>query len=50
MAEQHAGRVPLTLLVNGQPRTITVEPRITLLEALRDQLGLTGTKNGCERS
>ena len=49
MAERHAGRVPLTLLVNGQSRTMTVDPRATLLEVLRDQLALTGTKKGCDR-
>ena len=41
--------VRLTALVNGQPRTILVEPRTTLLDALRDQLHLTGTKKGCDR-
>jgi xanthine dehydrogenase YagT iron-sulfur-binding subunit len=35
---------PLTLKVNGKNQTVTVEPRTTLLEALRYQLGLTGAK------
>jgi xanthine dehydrogenase YagT iron-sulfur-binding subunit len=35
--------------VNGQVRAMTIEPRTTLLEALRDGLGLTGTKKGCDR-
>ena len=47
--EQSAARVPLTALVNGQQRTILVEPRTTLLDALREQLRLTGTKKGCDR-
>ena len=47
--EQHPVRLPITLLVNGQQRTLTVEPRATLLEALREQLHLTGTKKGCDR-
>lgn len=39
--------VALTLSVNGQRHEIEVDPRATLLEALRDTLGLTGTKFGC---
>jgi xanthine dehydrogenase YagT iron-sulfur-binding subunit len=42
-------RVPVTLLVNGKPRTILLEPRTTLLDALREKLHLTGTKKGCDR-
>src|SRR4051812_21766098 len=36
--------------VNGTPQVVNVETRWTLLEALRDKLGLTGTKLGCDRS
>jgi xanthine dehydrogenase YagT iron-sulfur-binding subunit len=36
-------------MVNGQRHTMDVEPRATLLEALREQLHLTGTKKGCDR-
>lgn len=36
------------LTVNGQPVEIDVEPRVTLLDALRDELGLKGTHAGCE--
>jgi xanthine dehydrogenase YagT iron-sulfur-binding subunit len=36
-------------MVNGQQHTMDVEPRATLLEALREQLHLTGTKKGCDR-
>jgi xanthine dehydrogenase YagT iron-sulfur-binding subunit len=39
----------VTPIVNGQPRTIEVEPRTTLLDALREQLRLTGTKKACDR-
>jgi xanthine dehydrogenase YagT iron-sulfur-binding subunit len=42
-------RVEVILEVNGKSRTITVEPRTTLLDALREQLALTGTKKGCDR-
>ena len=37
----------ITLKVNGIDYTITVEPKQTLLRALRDQLGFTGVKEGC---
>jgi xanthine dehydrogenase YagT iron-sulfur-binding subunit len=39
----------MNLTVNGQARTITVEPRTTLLDVLRENLGLTGTKKACDR-
>jgi xanthine dehydrogenase YagT iron-sulfur-binding subunit len=39
----------LTLHVNGQPRRVRVDPATTLVEVLRDGLGLTGTKVGCDR-
>ncbi len=39
----------LTLNVNGRPYVLQVEPRVTLLDALREYLGLTGTKKGCDR-
>src|SRR5438105_12942634 len=41
--------VPVSMTVNGRVRTTTVEPRTTLLDALRDALGLTGTKKACDR-
>src|SRR3989441_716521 len=41
--------VPVSMTVNGRVRTMTVEPRTTLLDALRDELGLTGTKKACDR-
>ena len=37
----------VTLNVNGQPHTVAVEPRRVLLDTLRDDLGLTGTKKVC---
>jgi len=43
------GVVALTLHVNGAARKISVEPRVTLLDALRDTIGLTGAKPGCDR-
>jgi xanthine dehydrogenase YagT iron-sulfur-binding subunit len=41
--------VSVKLTVNGRFCTITVEPRMTLLDALREELALTGTKKGCDR-
>ena len=38
----------LTLHVNGSPMSASLEPRVTLLDALRDHLGLYGTKKGCD--
>src|SRR6266446_6722268 len=39
----------LTLTVNGEPRPLRVEPRVSLLDALREHLGLTGSKKGCDQ-
>ena len=41
-------KLPLTLQVNGVTHKLTVEPRVTLLDLLREQLHLTGTKKGCD--
>ncbi len=40
-------KIPLTFKVNGDTQEILVQPWQTLLKALRDELGLTGTKEGC---
>jgi xanthine dehydrogenase YagT iron-sulfur-binding subunit len=48
-AEQRTDPVDVTLIVNRESHTISVEPRTTLLDALRGQLDLTGTKKGCDR-
>jgi xanthine dehydrogenase YagT iron-sulfur-binding subunit len=40
--------VPVTLQVNGRNYELKLEPRVTLLDALREYLGLTGTKKGCD--
>ena len=40
--------VPFTFLLNGTPREVAVEPRVSLLDLLREQLDLTGTKKGCD--
>jgi xanthine dehydrogenase YagT iron-sulfur-binding subunit len=41
--------VPVKLHVNGQEHAVSIEPRYTLAEALRDNIGLTGTKVVCDR-
>jgi xanthine dehydrogenase YagT iron-sulfur-binding subunit len=43
------GKMSVTMTVNGQVRTVVVEPRTTLLDTLRNELALTGTKKGCDR-
>ncbi|MBI4474807.1 MAG: (2Fe-2S)-binding protein [Acidobacteria bacterium] len=43
------GAVPVRLMVNGRERTLNIEPRVTLLNALRDHLDLTGAKKVCDR-
>ena len=44
------GKVPITLRVNGTAKSLNMEPRVTLLEALRDELELTGAKKVCDRA
>jgi aerobic carbon-monoxide dehydrogenase small subunit len=49
--EQPAGDVPtrrMTVTVNGEKRTVEVEPRLLLAHLLRQGLGLTGTHTGCD--
>lgn len=41
-------KIPLNLEVNGVAHSLSVEPRVTLLDLLREQLNLTGTKKGCD--
>lgn len=43
-----AGEMAVTLTVNGQARSLTLEPRVTLLDALRERLELVGSKKGCD--
>lgn len=38
----------VTMTVNGEPRTVTVDNRMSVLDLLRERLGLTGTKKGCD--
>ncbi|MEW6672516.1 MAG: (2Fe-2S)-binding protein [Thermodesulfobacteriota bacterium] len=45
--DKHFGEQLIRLIINGEPVSLAIEPRETLLEVLRDRLGLTGTKEGC---
>ena len=44
-----SGAVPMTLDVNGQQHRVTLDVRTSLLDALREHLGLTGSKKGCDQ-
>jgi xanthine dehydrogenase YagT iron-sulfur-binding subunit len=44
------GKVPVELTINGQKHTLLIEPRVTLLDALRDHLNITGAKRVCDRA
>ncbi len=41
-------RIPVTLTINGRDYPLQVDPRTTLLDALRENIGLTGSKKGCD--
>ena len=43
------GKVPITLRINGKVQKLELEPRVTLLDALRNHLDLTGAKKVCDR-
>ena len=44
------GEIPISLRINGQTKKLNVEPRVTLLDALRNRLDLTGAKKVCDRA
>jgi xanthine dehydrogenase YagT iron-sulfur-binding subunit len=46
---ESGGLREVTLRINGRSHKLLLEPRVSLLNALRDELGMTGTKQGCER-
>jgi xanthine dehydrogenase YagT iron-sulfur-binding subunit len=47
-ATEHAVAVDVELRINGAPARLALDPRTTLLDALREHLRLTGTKKGCD--
>ena len=48
-AERGLSAQEVTLTINGEPRPLRIEPRVSLLDALRERLGLTGSKKGCDQ-
>src|ERR1700743_2505021 len=44
-----AEKIPVTLEVNGVSHSVKIDPRVTLLDLLREELHLTGSKKGCDR-
>ncbi|WP_267242112.1 (2Fe-2S)-binding protein [Streptomyces sp. PR69] len=48
-AERGPGPVTVRLTVNGVERSLLIEPRVSLLQALREELDLTGAKRGCDQ-
>ncbi len=44
----HIESIAITLMINSMPHAMIVEPRVTLLDAIRTYAGLTGTKKGCD--
>jgi xanthine dehydrogenase YagT iron-sulfur-binding subunit len=47
--ESESPTIRVNITVNGQAHAVTVEPRTTLLAALREEVALTGTKKACDR-
>ena len=48
MNNAHATLVTVTVTVTGEPRIVRADNRLSLLDLLRERLGLTGTKKGCD--
>ena len=47
-AEPAAVQLPMTLTINGKDHALSLDPRTTLLDALREHIGLSGSKKGCD--
>ncbi|WP_375502023.1 2Fe-2S iron-sulfur cluster-binding protein [uncultured Nostoc sp.] len=47
-SQSNPDEINVKLTVNGEQQTLDLEPRVTLLDALRDHLGLVGSKKGCD--
>ena len=47
--ERGPGAGAIVLTVNGQAHELRIEPRVSLLDALREHIGLTGSKKGCDQ-
>ena len=44
-----SGAMPVTLRINGETHDLEIEPRVSLLDVLREYISLTGTKKGCDQ-
>ncbi len=49
LRQPQQGMLNVSFVVNGRKKTLEIDPRTTLLDALRENLHLTGTKKGCDR-
>jgi xanthine dehydrogenase YagT iron-sulfur-binding subunit len=49
LVERGPGSGTVVLTINSQVRELRIEPRVSLLDALRERLGLTGSKKGCDQ-
>jgi xanthine dehydrogenase YagT iron-sulfur-binding subunit len=49
MPDEESVAVETALTINGERHVLTLDPRVTLLDALREHLDLTGTKKGCDQ-
>jgi xanthine dehydrogenase YagT iron-sulfur-binding subunit len=49
LSKTEGGLMEINLKVNGKNETLRIDPRVTLLDALRDRIQLTGTKKGCDQ-
>lgn len=47
-ASAPSNTIPVTLYINGAEHTLQIDPRVTLLDVLREYIGLSGTKKGCD--
>jgi xanthine dehydrogenase YagT iron-sulfur-binding subunit len=47
-AQMHDSKIPIRLTVNGRQENLSLDPRTTLLDTLREHLSLTGSKRGCD--
>jgi xanthine dehydrogenase YagT iron-sulfur-binding subunit len=49
MSDKTGAAIETALTINGERHVLSLDPRVTLLDALREHLGLTGTKKGCDQ-
>ena len=47
-AEAPVKKIPITITINGEKKNLSIDPRISLLDLIREDLKMTGTKKGCD--